>query len=298
MARLNWARPIGVVCAIAAVGIAGCGSTSSSSSGGSSSSTAASASSGSGSSGNCTPASKFKTLNGDTLTVATLDGLPYAGYTGSELTGADGQILIAFAKAECLKLSVKDLGAAAVIPTVQTGRADVAAGGWYRSAARAKIVDLSNPVYSDQTAIVSKQGYDTFGQLKGLSVGAVSGFVFDDDLQKLFGSNLKLYPSSDALDSDLKDGRIAAEVNSLGNASYALKGTDVKIEIAKPDPQVAASVQPGQVGFPIYKGDTGMVDAMNAFLAKIRADGTLAKILVANGFSASAAQPGAPRLIE
>ena len=288
-----------LVCAIRrGFGIAGCGSTSSARRRGSSSSAAASASSGSGSSGKCTPASKFKTLNGDTLTVATLDGLPYAGYTGSELTGADGQILIAFAKAECLKLSVKDLGAAAVIPTVQTGRADVAAGGWYE--ARRGPRSWTCQTRSTSTRRRSCRSRDTTrsGQLKGLTVGAVSGFVFDDDLQKLFGSNLKLYPSSDALDSDLKDGRIAAEVNSLGNASYALKGTDVKIEIAKPDPQVAASVQPGQVGFPIYKGDTGMVDAMNAFLTKIRADGTLAKILVANGFSASAAQPGAPRLIE
>jgi polar amino acid transport system substrate-binding protein len=246
----------------------------------------------------CTSPDKFTTLNSKTLTVATLDGPPYAGYDGSKLTGVDGAILTAFAASECLKVSVKDMAAAAVIPTVQTGRADIAAGGWYRSKARAQIVDLSAPIYLDQTAIVSKEGFTSFNQLKGKTVGTMSGCIWTADLQKLLGSSLHLYATPAALEADVKVGRISYEVNSLGNATYALgPNTPFKVKVAATDPAVAGSGLPAQTGFPIHKGESSLVEAMNKFIAKIRGNGELAKMLSANGFAASAADVGAPRLI-
>ena len=56
----------------------------------------------------------------------------------------------AIAKAECLTMVPVVVDPAATIQYVLAGKADIAAGDWYRTAERAKVIGLSYPTYLDQ----------------------------------------------------------------------------------------------------------------------------------------------------
>lgn len=273
----------------AALLVAACGSSSSSTSGGS------------GGSSGCHPAhSGLHTLSSGTLSVAVYSYPPYGFQQGNNLAGVDGQIINKIAAMECLKVKPVPGAAASMIPDVQTGRTDTAMGDWYRTVPRSKVVQLGAPVYKDQMVLVSKSGVSTVGALKGMKVGSVLGFLWDDDLTKLLGGDMKLYPTDQAAYADLKAGRIQVVVDTPGAATFELKTegmTGYKYPVAAPDPAVAATVHPGQANYPVSKSNTGLYKAMAADIAKMRADGTIAHILTSLGFPASAANPGPPAML-
>ncbi|MGC9538936.1 substrate-binding periplasmic protein [Streptomyces sp. UG1] len=247
----------------------------------------------------CKPKHEFKTMTEGTLSVVSFDIPPFSKVEGNDLTGVDGDILKAIAKVECLTLSVKAAGAAAVIPTAQAGRADLAAGDWYRTAERAKVLDLSDPIYLDDMALVSKEGVTTVPALKseGLTVGTVEGYLWVADLKDYLGSKLKTYASGVNCYQDLQAGRLDVCVDSYGSAVYTTKGKNLKVEKAEPFDQVAASVEAAQSTFPMPKGHEDMVKAVNEDIAALRSSGALAKILTKHGLEASSAEVGEPRLI-
>lgn len=253
--------------------------------------------SGSGSSvaSGCKPAHQFSTVTKGTLTVASYDLPPFSKIEGKDLTGTDGDILKAIAKKECLSLTVKSMGTAAVIPTVQAGRADVAAGDWYRTAKRAEIVNLSDPLYTDQMALESKEGYSKVSDLEGKTVGTVDGYLWVDDIKKVLGSSVKIYPTTANMNQDLKAGRIQVGIDAYGSAK--LTNPDLQVKVVEPDQRVAASLQGAQAAFPLPKSNKAMLDAFNADIAELHSSGEMAKIMTAHGLPASAAETGTPRLI-
>lgn len=249
----------------------------------------------------CKPQHEFSTVADGTLTVSTFDLPPYSKVEGNKVTGVDGQILDEIAKRECLTIAVMPLDGPAVIPAVKAGRADLAAGDWYRTAERAAVVELSAPIYTDQMGIISSDGVDSVAGLKGKKVGTVDGYLWVADLGDYLGDDLVKYPSSTAMWTDLQAGRIDIAVDSYGSATYTnqnIGGGNYTIEIAKPDPTVAASQQPAQSGFPMPKGNQGLVDAIDADIEAMKEDGTIAGILENNGLDASAADTGEPRLVD
>lgn len=271
----------------AAVLLAACGSSSSSSS------KAASASS-------CHPLHHVHTITSGVLSVAVYSYPPYGYQVGNHLAGVDGGIIDRIAAMECLKIVPVPGAAASMIPDVQTGRADTAMGDWYRTVPRSKIVQLGAPVYKDQMVLVSTSGVNTISGLKGKTVGSVLGFLWDADLTKLLGGSMKLYPTDQAAYADLKAGRIQVVVDTPGAAIFELKTesmTGYKFPVVAPDPSVAATVNPGQCNYPVAKGNLSLYSAMAADIATLRANGTIAKILVSFGFPASAANPGPPGML-
>jgi polar amino acid transport system substrate-binding protein len=225
---------------------------------------------------------------------------PYGYEANGKLAGVDGAIIGDIAAMECLKVNPVPVAAAAAIPDVQTGRADTAMGDWYRTVPRSKVVILGAPVYLDVMGLVSKSGLSTIPELKGKTVGSVLGFLWDADLTKLLGGNMKLYPTDEAAYADLKAGRIQVVVDTPGASEYELKTEGMTGYVFKqvaPDPAVAATVHSAQSMYPVNKNNPALYAAMAADIAKLRSNGTIAKILVANGFPASSANPGPPAML-
>lgn len=225
---------------------------------------------------------------------------PYGYESGGKLAGVDGAIIDDIAAMECLTVKPVPVAAAAAIPDVQTGRADTAMGDWYRTVPRSKVVILGAPVYSDVMGLVSKSGLSTISELKGKTVGSVLGFLWDADLTKLLGGNMKLYPTDEAAYADLKAGRIQVVVDTPGASEFELKTEGMTGYVFKqvaPDPAVAATVHSAQSMYPVSKSNPGLYSAMAADIATLRANGTIAKVLVANGFPASSANPGPPAML-
>ncbi|TDO46387.1 polar amino acid transport system substrate-binding protein [Kribbella sp. VKM Ac-2527] len=243
----------------------------------------------------CRPAHQFKTVEEGVLTVASFDVLPYTKVEGKNLTGTDGDIVNAIAKLECLKLNTISSTAAASIPMVQSGRADLTAADWYRTKARAKVVALSDPIYADQMALISKDGISKVEELKGKKVGTVDGYLWVDALREYLGAGLKTYANTPNVYGDLKAGRIDVVVDSFAAGAYNAKDSQTKVAEASADVPVTQS--PGQSNFPMAKENTDLIKAVNEDIATLRKSGELAKILEKNGMDPSAADPGEPRLL-
>jgi len=150
-------------------------------------------------------------------------------------------------------------------------------------------------------AIYSKEGFKQVKDLEGKKVGTVQGYLWVADLKTLLGSSLKLYPNSVNMQQDLFAGRIQLAVDGYSTGVVAAqKGAlkDVKVEIAAPDDRVKATKEAAQAAFPYSKKATDLGEALDADIAAMHQDGTIVKILKSYGLDGTAADTGAPRLVQ
>ncbi|WP_175637318.1 substrate-binding periplasmic protein [Sinomonas mesophila] len=249
----------------------------------------------------CTPEHEFSTVNEGQLTVSTYEFPPHTMLKDSGLGGIEGELLTEIAKRECLTLVVDSAGgAAAAIPSVQTGRSDLAAGDWYRTQARSQLVALSDPVYLDQGALVSIAGYQAISELDGKKIGSVVGNLWNDDLQKIFGDSFSVYQDPEAVFQDLASGRLDAVIDSVAATTHRFESAPVdgaKIVPLKPDSRIAVTSRPGQLNWPTAKGNPGLTQALNDQIKKLREEGFIAETLKKYDLDESASNTGEPYLL-
>lgn len=240
----------------------------------------------------CTPHHPgIQTMAPGALKVAASQYPPFVILKGQEIKGLDGEVLKAAAGMECLQLEPMPLDFASNIPSVQNGRADISLGNWDCTVQRSKIVGLVH-VYKNQMAIVAPDGSSSLDALKGRTVGSVDGFHWDEALKSIYGSQLKLYPSSTAMFQDYKAGRVDALIDGYGSAAYnnQQNGGAWKISVVEPDQRVAASVQPTQACFITSLENKTLQAALQENVDALRKDGTLKKLVVDAGIAPSAAE--------
>ncbi|WP_028216676.1 substrate-binding periplasmic protein [Paraburkholderia oxyphila] len=251
----------------------------------------------------CVPAHKFKTIEPGVLTVSTTIYPPFdIPQNDGGFTGVEGDILQKIADRECLKLKAESVSFSAAIQYVTVGRADVSAGQWYRTAERLKAVGLTDGINLDQLGIYSKEGYTKLSQLEGKQVGTVQGYNWVPDLQKVYGDNLKLYPTPVALAQDLSTGRVDVGLDSaaLGLYEQQKKGgfKGFQIRMGEPDPRVRASINPAQVGFAYTKDNAALGVALNEDIAELHKAKVIPQIMQSYGLDPKSADVGAPRLVQ
>lgn len=239
----------------------------------------------------CKPAHEFKTVSAGKLTVAFGPALPYIEVKDGKLTGVDGDVLEAIAARECLTIVRKPFaGSAGALQTLQSGRADLLAGGWYRTPERAKVLGQTVPVYYDFTAFVSKDGINSLDEVKGKNVALEQGTLFAEPLGKVLGADhVKLFQSADGAFQDVANGQSRAAVMGSGQAGYRLSqkpGLKLEIEAAKPDPAFPPSQAVNEVNFLHSKSNTALTQALDADIEALRGDGTVQKSLERWGLSA------------
>jgi polar amino acid transport system substrate-binding protein len=246
----------------------------------------------------CKPQHQFSTVNKGSLTVATYEFAPHSLLNGNDISGIEGELLKEVAARECLTLKLQTSGgAAAAVPAVQTGRADLAAGDWWRTKARAEIVSLSDPLYLDQGALVSTKGYKTIADLEGHTFGSVVGNLWNDQFTQVFGDKFKVYQDGESAFSDLAAGRVDAIIDSVGATTARLKDAPIQGAQIVPlqyDPRIPVTKNPGQVNWPTSKKNPDLTTAINAQIEAMHADGTIEKMLEKYGIGPEAAQTGDP----
>ncbi|MFJ4029929.1 substrate-binding periplasmic protein [Paenarthrobacter sp. NPDC089989] len=242
----------------------------------------------------CQPDATFKTITPGTLSIVGPDYPPLFTFENQTLGGVDGKILQGFAEASCLTPDTKVLPAASVIEGLKNGQADIAAGGWYPTEERAKVVSQSVPAYGDPSVLVGKNPSGKLEDYAGKKVGTTQGYLWVDDLVNWGGDNVKLYQSPDAVYQDLANGRIDVAVMAVNEAAFRLgKGSQSGlsyVSFEKTD-LVEATKHPAVTNFPHAKDNPDLTKAINAYLAKIRENGTLAKILEEYGIDPKQANP-------
>lgn len=245
----------------------------------------------------CQPAHEFPTITENTLTVGLTEIPPFSYTQDGKPTGVDVDIAEEFAKANCLQVKYQPLTYSAAVPSVESKRIDLTVGDWYRTKARAEIVNLSAPLYLDEFSVISKEGITTVDGLRGKNVGTVDGYLWVEDLRKLLGENLKVYPSSVELKQDVEAGRIDVGVDAYGTAIYNFKDSDYEVTTVEPDKAVAATVQPAQTALPYGKDNAELGAALDDTIADLHESGRMVEILEEHGLPGSAAEVGEPRLI-
>jgi polar amino acid transport system substrate-binding protein len=249
---------------------------------------------GSTASADCKPASEFKTLNNGTLSIVGPDYPPLFTYENQTLGGVDGEILKGFADSNCLTADTKVLPAASVIEALKTGQADIAAGGWYPTEERAKVITQSVPAYGDPSVLVAKDPSGKIEDYAGKKVGTTQGYLWVDDLVKWGGDNIKLYQSPDAVYQDLANGRIDVAVMAVNEAAYRLskdKSSGLSYVTLEKTDLIEATQHPSVTNLPHAKDNPELTKAINTYLDKIRQDGSLATILEKYGIDPKQAKP-------
>ncbi len=254
---------------------------------------------GPGGSSSCQPAHQIKTVVPGKLTVVGVQFAPWFTASDGTASGIESEMLQVVAAKECLTVVGSALDAPGVISSVTTGRADMAIGGWVRSEKRRTAVDMTDPIYVDPIAIVSKDGTKNFDDLKsaGATLGDIGGVYEIPDLKVLLGDNLKLYQTFDQALKDLAAGRITAVTMPLSSAQPALeklKITGFQVVKADPTPSVQATQKPAQVGWLLKRGNTELESALNADLTELRKSGEFKTILEKHQLPAVLLETGDP----
>lgn len=243
----------------------------------------------------CEPVAEVDTLEEGKLKVVGFELPPYTSFEGGTPSGTDVDIIERIADELCLELDITEAASAAVIPAVETGRADVAIGDWNRTKEREEIINQTDPMYLDLVGFASKDGIANPEELADKNVASVAGAYWNDELADVSG-NLKLYQSWGQLYDDLLAGRVDVGVTSYAQANYTLEdqGGDLQVKVAEANDAFGASTEPGQADLPHRLGNETMKEALNELINELKAEGFVAEVLEKYGLDPSAAETGPP----
>lgn len=241
----------------------------------------------------CKPTVKVDTINQDELRVAGFVSPPsVTSVEGSrdELGGIDAEVIKKLAQDACLKLVQKTTSPAAGVGDLDSKRIDVLIGGIGYTPERAEAFGVSQEMYSQPMAALSKSGISTVDEMASAEgVGVVQGYRWQEDLEKALGESVKVYQSSEAMLSDLKSGRIEVGTLDLGEAKVNADKLEagLEVEAIASDERVAATTEPAKVVVLYTKGNSSLGEALDAVIDTMKSDGTLAKLLDESGLNLS-----------
>lgn len=168
-----------------------------------------------------------------------------------------------------------------LIAALTSNKIDIISAAMFITPARKEVIDFSDAFYSyGEGLLVPKsdgKNYTSQQDLKGEVVGAQVGTAFVDALKKtgLF-SEVKAYDTIPDILRDVNTGRLKA-----GFADYPILAYNLK-QGGFPEARIVESYKPstvGAVGIGVRKGDAELLKKINASLAKLKANGTITKIL-------------------
>lgn len=220
-------------------------------------------------------ATAFDLVEQGKLTVAFTGDMPGSGWQDGKLIGYDGEIVQKIAEELGLATKPALMEWSGTIASVEAGRVDVMLGtmGWTEK--RTKIMTLSEPIHYFKNGIMQPAGtgWHTLDDLKGKTVGTITGFSFVPELEKIEGLTLKQYDTADAAVRDLLAGRIQAVIGDPPVVGYAIKqNPDWKMEFkaftdSNPDFPLLTGL--GQVVFGFNKADDDLRLAADAIILKM-----------------------------
>ena len=174
--------------------------------------------------------------------------------------GVDIDIAHYIAKKMNKKIEFTDMKFASLVPTLQSGRADVIISAISPTSEREKVVSFSKPYYFPMKAILCKKGagYDAMDKLKGKKAGASMG-------------------TTPLVVQDIKNGRLAAGLFDSSQAAVFVKqNPDLELHVLQ-----GTVVKDDTFAIALPK-DSKDVEKINEILKEMRTNGELHKILVAH----------------
>jgi polar amino acid transport system substrate-binding protein len=197
------------------------------------------------------------------------------------IDGIMADIVKAVGKTSGFEVQIEPMQFSALIGALTSNRIDIISAAMYITEPRKQVIDFSDPIYTYGEGLLvpasDKKDYTGLDEMKGYTVGAQIGTAYVDALKKTgFFPEVKLYKTSPDILADVNAGRVQAAFADAPIMAYTLKQGQF------PNVRLVKSYKPvitGSVGIGARKGDGELLKKVNAGLAKVKADGTLAKIL-------------------
>jgi polar amino acid transport system substrate-binding protein len=225
---------------------------------------------------------------------------PLSSISGGKAVGVIPQVLAEFVKRVGMNVKINAVATpfSSMVPEVQSNRIDTIAAGMYNTPARAQVVNFTEPiVYNPGTLIVApgnpkKINGITAASLHGLTVGSYAGTTLLTELQALAAKDpsiqVKAFTTAPLLALAVSQGQIDAGYIDQVSGSYFLKQDptlkyQVLTNLTGADPKDAT----GDC-LPVNKSDPQFVALFNKVYDQMKADGTAAKIMTANGLTPAA----------
>ncbi|MFL5333399.1 MAG: substrate-binding periplasmic protein [Geminicoccaceae bacterium] len=216
-----------------------------------------------------------KTMEPGKLTVGINGDMPMTSVKDGKLIGTDGELIAAIAGRLGLEVNVVQMEWSALIQATKQGKVDLMLGsmGWTKE--RSQVMLLSDPIYYFGTFLLQKKtsSLSTFEDMKGHSVGTVTGFTLVPELKSVPGiGEVKLYDTSDGVMRDVLAGRLDLAVLDPGLVQYAISQHpewDIHQVALKPQPDkfpIMSTKYYAIMG--IYKELGDLETAINAEIAK------------------------------
>lgn len=171
---------------------------------------------------------------------STATGVPFSFIDPktNTLTGAMVDIMKAVAAAGGFQIELRVMAFSALIPSLTARKIDIISAAMLKTAARAKVVDFSEPVYSYGAGLVvpssDSREYRSVDDLKGMTVGVQVGTRFFEQLQNVGAKQIKTYENLIDILRDLKFGRIDAGYGDAPIFAYQLAQLkSLKIRLVK-----------------------------------------------------------------
>jgi polar amino acid transport system substrate-binding protein len=213
----------------------------------------------------------------DTLRVGTLsDSKPNAYEENGEFTGFDNELLKAVAEKQGLKLEFVATDFSALLGQVANGTFDIGSSAISQTEERKQTVAFSDPYNYQSLGIEAPEGSPVKDEntLGGHRIGVVQGTVSDSWLADNEPTAQAVrFPNDAAALSALKTKAIDGAVFDLATAdTYAAENPDAKLKVVH---SISTDLPHG---FAFKKGDTELIDKVNAGLKQVIEDGTWEKL--------------------
>ena len=220
-------------------------------------------------------AGEFTTVTEGVLTMATNAAFPpYEYVEGSEIVGIDAEIAGAIAEKLGLELQVDDMDFDAALMAAQNGKSDMVMAGVTVNEERLAVMDFSDSYATGVQVIIVKEGSDVTldnlgDQMIGVQRGTTGEIYCTDD----YGSeHVTSYDNGITAVQALQNGQVDCVVIDKAPAqAFVEANTGLTILDTEYVTENYA------IGF--AKGNTALVEAVNAALAELTEDGTIQTIL-------------------
>ncbi|MGY2873638.1 polar amino acid transport system substrate-binding protein [Marmoricola sp. URHA0025 HA25] len=191
------------------------------------------------------------------------------------------EIVNQFAESLGVKVQFVNLTFNTIIAALQSGQIDMIGVDLANTPERAKAVDFTNPfLYFGSGWIVREGAYANWEELNSSKVRvSVLANTSDDEIVKKYLPKAKVDRLTQSSYADLAARLAAGRTDAIGAHTLVAPAILAQFPGTVMLPDVAKGLDSLPTSFAVRKGDNALRDAINAFLEKKTADGTLPQLL-------------------
>lgn len=217
---------------------------------------------------------------GDTWTLAinaTFPPFESIAESTEDYVGIDIDIANYIAEKLGVEMEIQDMQFSALVPTLQSGRADLIISGISPTEEREEVLDFSDSYYYPMNAIICAEGagYETLDTLTEKKIGVSMGTSYAEVAASVEGAEVVEMDSTPLIVQDILNGRCDAGIFDATQAAVFVQENEglemyiIESEITRADSFAIALPK-----------DSEYVDQINEILAEMMEDGTFHEILV------------------